>query len=78
MVYAHEQRRSKNFSDSKRKAYDEWNGRGTASLVKPEQSDYYHQLAFGNEPNTLDQEFSTLSEKLVRPMLDNTMSYGEI
>ena len=75
MVYALAQKRRQGFGESKRKAYDAWRGNGFAMA---EADDYYHRLAYANHPNPLDQDFCNLSDKLVRPLLDNAISYADV
>ncbi len=68
LAFALHRRNRRPPGECKSKAYEEWRGRKPKSIA--EESDYYHQLAFRQVKDPLDSEFSELSEKTIRPMLD--------
>ena len=71
MAFAEQRRRRRPPGECRSKAYEEWRGRNQKIA---EESDYYHQLAFGQVKDPLDSEFCELSEKTIRPMLDCQLS----
>jgi exodeoxyribonuclease V gamma subunit len=68
MTFAKQRKNRKGFGECKSKAYEEWRGR---NIKIAEEQDYYHHLAFGQVEDPLDNEFSDLCEKAIRPLLEN-------